>query len=80
MARWFESLRIEADLASVLYRQCKGFTLIRRTAPALSGMHARHLRKMRRGLMKPTTRGLDEDEVSFLEQRCSEIEVALATF
>jgi len=32
------------------------------------------------GLMKPTARGLSEDEVLFLERRCVEIESALAAF
>jgi cob(I)alamin adenosyltransferase len=38
------------------------------------------LAEIQRGLMKPTAaRGLSEDEVLFLERRCTEIELEIAT-
>ena len=43
------------------------------------GKARKALAEIQRGLTKPTARGLTENEVLFLKQRCTEIESALAT-
>jgi cob(I)alamin adenosyltransferase len=62
---FIEAARIHSDLANC--------------ARSL-GNARKALAEIQRGLMKPTARGLSEDEVLFLEQRCVEIELELAAF
>ena len=76
---WFEFLRIEAglamcfiDSARIQSNPANKVRLIENACKALA--------EIQRGLMKPTARGLSEDEVSFLEQRRADIELAIATF
>jgi hypothetical protein len=38
------------------------------------------LAEVQRGLTQPVARGLGEEEISFLEQRCTVIELALESF
>ena len=74
---WFGFLRIEADLAMTLIDVAR--SSLRPEHAALSLGNARKaLAEIQRSLMKPAARGLSEDEVLFLEQRCMEIESALA--
>ena len=49
--------------------------------PARSLVNARTaLAEIQHGLMNSSKCGLNEDEIVFLKQRCTEIEAALATF
>ena len=78
MEPWFNFLRIEADLALTFIDSAR-----LRRGPEESGVSIENARKalaeIRRGLMKPSRRRyFTEAEVFFLEQRCAEIEAALA--
>jgi len=77
MASWFEFLRIEADLAMTFIDSARIHSDPADSARSLQNARTA-LAEIHRGLMKPTARGLREDEVSVLEQRCTEIESALA--
>jgi hypothetical protein len=79
MASWFDFLRIEADLAISFIEAARIHSNPADSASSL-GKARKALAEIQRGLMKPTARGLLEDEALFLEQRCREIESALATF
>jgi hypothetical protein len=79
MASWFKFLRIEADLAMTFIDAARIHSDPANSSRAL-GKARKALVEIQRGLMKPTVRGLSEDEVLFLEQRCIEIESALTTF
>lgn len=79
MVSWFAFLRIEAELAMsfidsarIHFNPANSARSLRNARKALAEIH--------RGLMKPTVRGLDEDAVLFLQDRCIEIESALAKF
>ena len=77
MVSWFAFLRIEAELAMSFLDSARIHSNPANAARSL--LNARTaLAEIQRGLMKPTARGLHEDEVSVLEQRCTEIESALA--
>ncbi len=78
MANWFEFLRIEADLAMSFIDAARIHANPANSSRSL-GNARKALAEIQRGLMKPTARGLSEDEVLFLRQRCTEIESALAT-
>lgn len=78
-ASWFEFLRIEADLAMSLIDSGVIHSDPHNAARSL-GNARKALAEIQRGLLNSTARGLSEDEVSFLEQRCTEIESALAKF
>jgi hypothetical protein len=79
MASWFNFLRIEADLAMTFIDAARIYPNPDSSASALRSAR-KALGEIQHGLMKFTIRGLTEDEVLFLEQRCTEIESALATF
>ena len=79
MPSWSEFLRIEADLAMTFIDAARIHSNPANSARSL-GNARKALAEIQRGLMKPTARGLSEDEVLFLEQRCTEIELAIATF
>ena len=79
MPSWFGFLRIEADLAMTLVGVAKVLRNPENAAHSL-GNARKALAEIQRGLMNPITRGLNENELLFLEQRCMEIESALATF
>ena len=77
MASWLAFLRIEADLAMTFIDCARTHANPANSARSL--LNARTaLAEIRRGLMKPTARGLDDDAVLFLRDRCIEIESALA--
>ena len=77
MASWLEFLRIEADLA-MTFIDCAGNQSNPANA-ARSLLNARTaLAEIQRGLMKPTACGLDEGAVLLQQDRCIEIESALA--
>jgi cob(I)alamin adenosyltransferase len=79
MTSWFEFLRIEADLAMSFIDAARIHSNPTDSASSL-GNARKALAEIQRGLMKPTARGLSEDEVSFLELRYTEIASALETF
>ena len=78
MEPWFSFLRIESDLALTFIASAR----LRRSpeASAISIENAsKALAEIRRGLMRPHPgRYFTEHEIFFLEQRCAEIEAALA--
>jgi hypothetical protein len=78
MASWFEFLRIEADLAMRFIDAARLHSNPANAARSL-GNARKALAEIQRRLMNPTTCGLSEDELVFLEQRRKEIEVALGT-
>ena len=77
MASWFEFPRIEADLAMSFIDAARIHSNPANAVRSL-GNASKALAEIQRGLMKPSARGFSEDEVSFLEQRCTEIELAVA--
>ena len=79
MASWLEFLRIEADLAMTFIVCARNHSNPANAARSLRNARTA-LAQIHRGLMKPTARGLDEDAVLFLQDRCIEIESALAKF
>ena len=79
MVSWFAFLRIEAELAMSFIDSARIHSNPANAARSL--LNARTaLAEIQRGLMKPTARGLDADAVLFLQERCAEIESALAKF
>jgi len=79
MASWSEFVRIEADLAMSFIDAARIHSNPANSARSL-GNARKALAEIQRGLMKSTARGLSEGEVSFLKQRCTEIELTIATF
>jgi hypothetical protein len=79
MRNWFGFLRIEADLAMTFIDAASGHSDPANSARSL-GNARKALAEIQRSLTKPTARGLSEIEVSFLKQRCNEIESALAAY
>jgi cob(I)alamin adenosyltransferase len=77
MARWFEFLRIEADLAETFIVSARIHINPANAARSLRNAH-RALEEIHRGLANPLHRRLSGSEVAFLERRCREIESALA--
>ena len=75
MPSWFEFLRIEADLAMTFIDTARVHRSPANSARSLGNARAA-LAEIQGSLMKPTIRGLSENEVRFLEQRCVEIELA----
>ena len=78
MEPWFNFLRIESDLSMTFIDSAR-----LRRSPKESAISIENARKalaeIRRGLMRPSRhRYFTEDEVFFLEQRCAQIEAALA--
>ena len=78
MGPWFDFLRIESDLALTFIDSAR----LQRN-PVNSAVSLENARKalaeIRRGLLKPSRgRYFTDDEVFFLEQRCAQIEEALA--
>jgi cob(I)alamin adenosyltransferase len=78
MRNWFGFLQIEADLAMTFIDAARSHSNPANSARSL-GNARKALAEIQHGLMKPTARGLSEDEVLFLKRRCREIESALAT-
>jgi cob(I)alamin adenosyltransferase len=76
MPSWFEFLRIEADIALTLIGVAGVHTSPANSAHALSNAR-KALAEIQRGLLTRAARGLSEDEVLFLELRCTEIQLAL---
>ena len=78
MPSWFGFLALEADLA-MTFIDCARL----HTNPGESANSVKNARKalaeIQRGLANPAARGLNGNEVSFLERRSSEIEAALVT-
>jgi cob(I)alamin adenosyltransferase len=79
MPSWFGFLRIEADLAMTFVIAARN-RLEPENASRSLGNARKALAEIQRALVKPTARGLSEDEVLFLEQRCREIKSALRAF
>ena len=79
MPSWFGFLRIEADLAMTFIIVARNHLKPENAARSL-GNARKALAEIQRGLMKPTARGLSEDQVLFLEQRCTEIKISAAGF
>jgi hypothetical protein len=79
MTSWFGFLCIEADLA-MTFIDCAGLHANSASSARSLGNARKALAEIQRCLMNPIARGLNENEVLFLEQRCTEIKSALATF
>src|ERR1017187_8397460 len=77
MEKWFEFLRIEADLAETFIVSARVHINPANAARSLQNAH-RALEEIHRGLANPLHRRLSGSEVAFLERRCKEIESALA--
>ena len=77
MPSWFEFLRIDSDLAMTFIDCARNHSKPENAARSLGHAH-RALAEIQYSLMKPTERGLSEDEVVILKRRCTEIELALA--
>ena len=76
MPSWFGFLRIEAELAMTFIDVARSHR--RREHSARSVGNARKaLAEIQRGLMRPDFSGLSENEIAFLEDRCTEIKSAL---
>jgi|HubBroStandDraft_4_1064222.scaffolds.fasta_scaffold1057869_1 hypothetical protein len=76
MPSWFQFLRVEADLVMT-------FIALAGRKPERSsslGNARKALAQIQHCLMDPPAYGLNEDETAFLEQRCTEGELALRTF
>jgi hypothetical protein len=76
MPSWFEFLRMEADIALTLIGVAGVHPSAANSVHAL-GNARKALAEIQRALLTPTARGLHEDEVLFLELRCTEIQLAL---
>jgi hypothetical protein len=74
---WFPFLRLEAELAITFIDTARLHSNPANSARCL-GNARKALAQIKRSLIKPAAYGLGEDEVSFLQQRCVEIEVALS--
>jgi hypothetical protein len=79
MRNWFGFLQIEADLAMTFIDAARSHSNPANSARSLGNARKALAAEIQHGLMKPTARGLSEDEVLFLKRRCREIESALAT-
>jgi hypothetical protein len=79
MMSWFDFLLIEADLAMTFIDSAR--IHLNPGASAISLGNARKaFAQIQRGLMRPASHGLNENEVLVLEKRRAQIEAALATF
>ena len=78
MARWFEFLRIEADLAMTLITVARTHSNPASSARSL-GNARKALAEIQHSLSRPVLCGLSEDEVLYLERKCTEIEAALVS-
>jgi cob(I)alamin adenosyltransferase len=77
---WFGFLRIEADLARSFIDLARSHSKPARSARSL-GNARKALAEVQCCLTKPADfSGLSENEVAFLENRCTEIESALRAF
>lgn len=76
MPSWFAFLKIETQLAMTFIE------VARSSAPETSTRNLANARKalatIQRGLKEPVRHGLSGKEVTFLQLRCDEIELALA--
>ena len=79
MASGFDFRRIEADRALTFIEGARVHSNPEDSAHAL-GNARKALTTIQHRLNKPAAHGLSEDEVLFLEKRCTEIELALASF
>jgi hypothetical protein len=75
---WFEFLRLDADLALNFIEAVRSHSDQAKSTHAL-GSARKALAEIERCLKKPAAYGLSEDEVVFLEERCTTIESALAS-
>jgi len=73
---WFDFLRIESELALTFINVARSHSSPQKSARALGNAH-KALEQIRRGLSNPISRGLDAEDIAFLERRCGEIESAL---
>jgi cob(I)alamin adenosyltransferase len=73
---WFGFLRIEADLAMTFIRIGRNHLQLEYSARSLEKAR-KALAQIQHCLMAPNGYGLSEEEISFLERRCAEIESAL---
>jgi hypothetical protein len=75
---WFEFLRLEADLALTFIEAARNHSDQAKSTHAL-GSARTALAEIVRCLKEPAAYGLSDDEVVFLEERCTTIESALAS-
>ena len=75
---WFEFLRLEADLALTFIEAARNHSDQSKSTHAL-GSALTALAQIERSLKEPAAYGLSANEVVFLEERCTEIESALAS-
>jgi len=79
MPSWFGFLQIEADLAMTFMGIARRHLDPERSARSLGGAR-KALAEIQRCLMKPTYYGLNENDITVLERRCTEIESGLRVF
>ena len=80
MPSWFGFLRIKADLAMTFIDVARNHFRPEHSARSL-GNARKALAEIQRCLMKPTDySGLSENEIVFLEHRCTDIKSALGVF
>jgi cob(I)alamin adenosyltransferase len=75
---WFEFLRLDADLALSFIEAARIHSDQAKSTHAL-GSARTALAEIVRCLKEPAAYGLSDDEVVFLEERCTTIESALAS-
>ena len=78
MPSWFGFLALEADLAMTFIDCARLHTHHGNFANSVNNAR-KALAEIQRALANPAARGLNGNEVSFLERRSSEIEAALVT-
>ncbi len=76
---WFKFLQIEADLAMTFIDSARLHRNPEVSATSL-GNARKAFAQIQRGLLRPVSHGLSENELLVLEQRRAQIEAALATF
>jgi len=76
MPSWFGFLQTEADLALTFIAMARDHLNPERSAGLLRNARTA-LSQIQRGLANPAFHGLSENEIAFLEQRCTEVESAL---
>ena len=75
---WFEFLRLDADLALNFIEAARSHSDQAKSTHALRSAR-KTLAEIERCLKEPAAYGLSDDEVVFLEERCTTIESALAS-
>jgi hypothetical protein len=79
MPSWFPFLRLEAELAITFINAARLHSNPANSARSLGNARVA-LAEIHRGLMNARSRGLTDDDIVFLEERCTVIELAIQGF